>query len=134
MLLLTPASCQDPVNSGADWTMDSPYIKPSIPWTKLHRGNHYKGSATILDLVRDLHIHTASRVRIGDKFSPVVATMPTAQGLLGLCTDLTSSAVQSTDSFRDRVQAQVHTHSGDRAVHEAKLFESFWNITFFIFC
>jgi len=30
--------------------------------------------AAILDLVRDLHTHTTSRVRVGDEFSPVIST------------------------------------------------------------
>ena len=30
--------------------------------------------AVIMDLIRDLHTHTTSRVRIGDEFSPVIST------------------------------------------------------------
>ena len=30
--------------------------------------------AVIMDLIRDLHIHTASRVRVSNEFSPVIST------------------------------------------------------------
>ena len=35
--------------------------------------------AVIMDLIRDLHTHTTSRVRVGDEFSPVISTTCTSE-------------------------------------------------------
>ena len=55
--------------------------------------------AVIMDLIRDLHTHTTSRVRVGDEFSPVYQ-LPLVCARAA-CLHPTSSAVRSTGLCRE---------------------------------
>ena len=75
------------------------YIDPKAAFDSMDRAALWKsleeiGTPTvIMDLIRDLHTHTTSRVRVGDEFSQVISTTSGVRQGCMLAPDLFCSAI-----------------------------------------